>query len=265
MSIAAPTGFGKTMSALLIAFGITNDWSKITVIDSENESADLYEHLGPYNVISMHPPYNVDSFCDAVDMCIKNEQEVIIVDSTYHYWHGQGGLLDFVGSLGGKFTDWAKGSPLWARFLNKILQTPAHFICTSRKKQAYEISKGNDGKATVEKKGMEDQIRDGFDYEMTLAFDIISDKHMAKAQKDRTGIFMGKQEFIPTSQTGVVIKNWCESGAEPIQSTTPISAVAFAKAIERIEKGEINLIEKIKSTYFLTEDQIKSIDKLRPV
>ena len=37
---------GKTYSSLLIAYGMTADWSKIAVIDSENCSADLYAHLG---------------------------------------------------------------------------------------------------------------------------------------------------------------------------------------------------------------------------
>ena len=42
MSISSPTGFGKTVSALRLAYGITKDWKKIAVIDTENESASLY-------------------------------------------------------------------------------------------------------------------------------------------------------------------------------------------------------------------------------
>jgi hypothetical protein len=38
----------------------------------------------------------------------------------------------------------------------------------------------------VEKAGLDDEIRDGYEYEMTLAFEIINDKHMARASKDRT-------------------------------------------------------------------------------
>lgn len=46
IGLQGPSGSGKTYSALLLAFGITNDWSKIIVIDTENNSADLYSHLG---------------------------------------------------------------------------------------------------------------------------------------------------------------------------------------------------------------------------
>lgn len=36
---------------------IYGDWSKITVRDSENNSADLYAHLGHYNVLQLEGKY----------------------------------------------------------------------------------------------------------------------------------------------------------------------------------------------------------------
>jgi hypothetical protein len=255
MSVSAPTGFGKTTSALLIAKGITGDWTKVAVIDSENGSADLYEQLGDYNVVSMKPPFSVDNFCTAVDLCIKNGAEVIIPDSIYHYWHGKGGVLDYVGSLGGKFQDWAKGSPMWQKLLDKILQTDAHFICTTRKKQAYEIVQGSNGKKEVEKKGMEDQVRDGFDYEMTLALDIISANHLCKANKDRTGLFMGKPEFVVTEETGKAIKEWCESGKEAAKELPQIAEKAFGQAIEKFKAGDKEVFGKVRAAFTLTEEQ----------
>lgn len=42
LALAGASGSGKTYSSLLIAYGMTGDWSKIAVIDSENCSADLY-------------------------------------------------------------------------------------------------------------------------------------------------------------------------------------------------------------------------------
>ena len=52
MGLQGPSGSGKTYSALLIAYGLCNDWSKIAVIDSENHSSNLYAHLGKYKVVS---------------------------------------------------------------------------------------------------------------------------------------------------------------------------------------------------------------------
>jgi len=230
MAISAPTGYGKTYSALLLAYGITQDWSKIAVIDSENESASLYSDLGEYNTINMQPPYSVDNFCKAVDTCVEAGMEVIIVDSTYHYWHGKGGLLEFNNSLGGRYQDWAKTNVFYLKWMDKILQTPVHFVCTSRKKQAYEITKDASGKTVVEKKGMEDQIRDGFDYEMTIAFTINNAAHMAEAAKDRTRMFSGGQEFIISSQTGELIRQWCEEGIAPVDPKAEAIAEMYAAA-----------------------------------
>lgn len=213
MSIASPTGFGKTYSALLIAFGITNDWNKIAVIDTENESASLYSDLGDYNTLNIHPPFSADKYIEAIKICESAGIEVIILDSITHVWKGEGGLLEYQNSLGGRYQDWAKTTPIYQRWLNAILHSSSHVITTMRKKQAYAMISEN-GKNKVEKKGMEDEIRDGYDYEMTIAFEIINDKHLANVSKDRTRLFDGKPEFIITSETGKMIAEWCNSGVE---------------------------------------------------
>lgn len=229
MSIASPTGFGKTVSALILAHGITNDWEKICVIDTENESASLYaDHalpggykIGEFYTQQIHPPFTPEKYSEAIKKCEDNEIEVIIIDSVTHVWNGQGGLLEYNDSLGGnKFQNWAKTTPRYQAWLSSILHSKCHVITTNRKKQAYAlINEG--GKSKVEKQGMEDQIRDGYDYEMTIAFEIINDAHLARAAKDRTSIFVNKPEFIITEETGQLIKQWCESGIEAIN---PVSA-----------------------------------------
>lgn len=45
LALAGLSGSGKTFSALLISFGLTEDWEKISVIDTENGSAELYAAL----------------------------------------------------------------------------------------------------------------------------------------------------------------------------------------------------------------------------
>lgn len=214
MSLSSPTGFGKTYSALLIAHGMTGDWTKICVIDTENGSASLYADLGKdktYYTIPIEPPFTPEKYIEAIECCEKAGIEVIIIDSATHVWKGEGGLLEYNNSLGGKYQDWAKTTPRYQKWLNKILHSSCHMIVTMRKKQAYAmIQDGN--KTKVEKKGMEDEIRDGFDYEMTLAFEIVNDKHMALSTKDRTRLFVGLPEFIITEETGKQILDWCETG-----------------------------------------------------
>jgi hypothetical protein len=139
--------------------------------------------------------------------------ELIIIDSITHIWKGTGGILEYQNALGGRYQDWAKATPLYQKWLNKILQSQCHIITTNRKKQAYNlVTEGN--KTKVEKAGLDDEIRDGYEYEMTLAFEIINDKHMARASKDRTGLFVNLPEFVITPETGKMILHWCQSGVE---------------------------------------------------
>lgn len=188
LNIASPSGFGKTYGALLIAFGITGNWENIAVIDTENDSASLYAHLGNFKTIRLDPPYNPERYIQAINICEKAGIEVIIIDSITHIWKGEGGILEYQNSLGGRYQDWAKATPLYQKWLNAVLQSPCHVITTNRKKQGYNmITIGN--KTKVEKAGLDDEIRDGYEYEMTLALEIINDNHMAKASKDRTGLF----------------------------------------------------------------------------
>lgn len=215
MALQAPSGAGKTMSAILLAQGLTDgDLSKVAVIDTENGSADLYAHLGEYNVISLKPPFTPQQYIQAIEVCEKAGMEVIIIDSISHNWDY---LLDYHSSLAGNsFTNWAKIKPLEKMFIDKILQADAHVIATMRTKQDYVLNQ-RDGKFIPEKVGLKAVQRDGIDFEFTLVLDI-DIKHFAVSSKDRTGLFMDKPEFKITSSTGQRILEWCNEGAaqEPV-------------------------------------------------
>ena len=86
MALQAPSGAGKTYSSLLIAKGLTSNLSEVAIIDTENGSADLYAHLGEYNVLTLTPPYTPESYIEAIDVCLQNNMEVIIIDSISHCW-----------------------------------------------------------------------------------------------------------------------------------------------------------------------------------
>ena len=210
LALQGPSGSGKTMSALLLASGIT-DWSKIAVIDTEHHSADLYAHLGQYNVLPLSQPFTPERYGKAIESCEKAGMEVIIIDSISHEWEGKGGILDIHGSMvGNSFTNWAKVTPRHNEFVQKILQSDCHIIATIRSKQDYVLSEKN-GKMVPEKVGLKGVTREGLDYEFTLVFDV-DIKHQAVASKDRTGMFMDKPSLMISSKTGERIKRWCMSG-----------------------------------------------------
>ena len=82
-----------------------------------------------------------------------------------------------------------------------------------RSKQDYVLNEKN-GKMIPEKVGLKAVQRDNVDYEFTLVFDL-NIKNQAVASKDRTGLFMGKPEFIITANTGREILNWCNQSSKP--------------------------------------------------
>jgi hypothetical protein len=136
--------------------------------------------------------------------------EVIIIDSVSHEWDF---ILDYHSSLqGNSFTNWAKALPRHDAFVNKILQSNAHCICTIRTKTEYVLSEKN-GKMVPEKVGMKSVQRENLEYEFSVVWELDM-MHRAKVSKDRTGLFGGKPEFIPTIQTGNMLLEWCEMGQD---------------------------------------------------
>src|SRR5688572_27330407 len=94
LNLSGPSGSGKTYSALLLAKGLIGEWDKIAVIDTENGSASLYEHLGPFNVVPLAAPYSPERYKEAIDLCVTGGMECIIIDSSSHEWEGSGGCLE---------------------------------------------------------------------------------------------------------------------------------------------------------------------------
>lgn len=210
LGLQGPSGSGKTYGALLLAFGLCGDWNKIAVVDTENHSAELYSNLGPYNVLNLAAPFSPESYFSAIELCEKAGMEVIILDSVTHEWEY---LLDYhAGLQGNSFTNWAKVTPRHNAFVQKLLSSPCHIICTVRTKTDYVMNERN-GKLVPEKVGLKGIQRDGIDYELTLMFDLDL-KNNATATKDRTGLFFGKPEQKISIETGKTIRDWCESGAE---------------------------------------------------
>lgn len=249
LGLSAVSGGGKTFSALKIAYGLCGDWSKIALIDTENGSGDLYAHLGDYNVMPLNAPYSPERYIECIKDCENEGMEVIIVDSITHEWEGEGGCLRIQESLGGKYQDWAKVTPRHQAFIDALLQSKCHVITTVRRKQDYEMTKDSGGKIKVEKAGLKEVTRDGFEYELTVNLEL-DVRHNATASKDRTGLFIDKPSFVPSEETGKMILEWCESG-EDVE-------VAVQDAIEKLDNcnsvDELTMLKEMLPEY-VTKDK----------
>jgi hypothetical protein len=240
MGISGPSGSGKTYSAILIAKGLCDDLSKVCVIDTE-KSADLYENLGEYNVLSMKPPFTIESFKKAMTMCEKAGMQVIIIDSLSHFWIGEGGLLDKNDTLaktkykGNSYMAWSETTPEYRDIIDAIRYIDAHVICCLRVKTDYAIEKLESGKVSPKKVGLKEEMRDGFDYELSIMFNI-DYAHSAAVSKDRTGLF-DMRIITPSVETGEEIRNWCESPAGNYETLTSQEYQEIEMILDKIRES----------------------------
>lgn len=245
IGIFGPAGSGKTASSLLIAYGITKDWSKIGLVDTENGSGELYAgstiggvHIGQYQVARITAPFEPAKYIAAINAAVKGGLEILILDSISHAWAGEGGLLDFQGKVtskvGNSYTAWREVTPLHNKFVEAMLQSKIHLIATLRAKQEYILEQNEKGKIAPRKVGLAPIQRDGMEYEFTTVFSIGGD-HIATAEKDRTNLFDGKY-FIPGPETGEAFKAWLEAAPPAAASAEAPDADISELEKERLEE-----------------------------
>ena len=246
LGLSAVAGGGKTYSALLIAKGLAKgDFSKVAIIDTENGSADLYSHLGPYNVFTLKAPFSPEKYIEAIKICENAKMEVIIVDSITHEWDGVGGILNIADTMtGNSYTNWAKITPRHNAFIQSILQSDCHMITTVRRKQDYEMTTNSNGKLVPQKVGLKEITREGFEYELTVNLELDT-KHNVSCSKDRTGLFSGKPEFVPTEETGKELLEWCESGVDEISNEDMLKSCTTLEQLAEMY-GRLSATEKAR-------------------
>ena len=226
IAVEGPSGSGKTMSSLLLAYGLCRDWSRVCLADTENRSALYYPGqtvkvtnakgdvsettIGNFKHIDFQPPYMPEDYIGLIDSIVSNKDiDVLVIDSISPEWAG---CLDLQNRLGGQFKDWAKVSPLHAKFVDKIRLCEKHLIATMRSKQDYVIETNEKGKAAPRKVGLKAEQREGTDYEFGLVF-TVDMQHRARAGKDRTNLFNTEFPFQLTPAIGAKLAAWSCDGS----------------------------------------------------
>jgi len=211
--IGSPSGGGKTMSSLLIATGLS---AKICMVDTERGSASLYADQINFDVSEMEN-YSVSEFIKNLDFAEKAGYEVLILDSTTHIWDEI--LEDNQRIMKAKphlntYTVWADGNSKYKKFIQAILGSEMHIICTVRMKTEYVMQDNGKGKQAPVKVGMGMEQRSGFDYEFTAVMEGTVD-NVFTVTKDRTGLMQGRIIDKPGKDLGIELKVWLQTGADP--------------------------------------------------
>ena len=257
LGIAAPSGAGKTYSALLMAFGIGG---KVGLIDTEHGSGDLYAHLGDYDVIGIEAPYTVDKYQKAIAAFEQAGYTTIIIDSLSHAWAGDGGLLDKQGKIADRgtnsFAAWRTITPEHNALVDAMLQSPCHIIATMRAKQEYVLETNDKGKQTPKKVGMAPVQREGMEYEFTVMLDVDM-QHIASASKDRTSLFDGRF-FKISEDTGKELLAWLETGTEGPDVAAILRNISGSATVEILKSNFEAAMQMLDSIHHVAVAKAKN-------
>lgn len=224
MALTGVSGAGKTLGALYIAYGITGDWGKVALIDTEHKRAKLYanrEDLGTGQFLhaELIPPYSPERYKSYVaeGAAAVGSGGVVIVDSFSHAWNNEGGVLDIkdrIAQQSGKngYTAWNEAGREQTSLVNTILAVDCHTVVTMRSKMDYIMVENDRGKQQPQKVGLAPVQRDDTEYEFDIVLEIARN-HTATASKDTT--FLDKFGAIITVELGQQLKAWLDQGEEP--------------------------------------------------
>lgn len=224
LAIDGPTGAGKTYTALNIAKYFGNNL-KTVLIDTERNSARKFADIFSFNHLPLnnHHPTN---YRDAVQHCVDEGYEIIIVDSWSHAWMGEDGALALVDRAAERsrskntFIPWREVTPIHNKMVDAFLRAPVHLIVTMRSKMEYVMEKDSSGKFVVNKIGLKPIQREGVEYE----FDVIGDMNESNTMtisKSRCPKVSGKQYPMPGKEFAQILFAWCEGSGEAAPPEPP--------------------------------------------
>ena len=256
IALTGPSGAGKTLSALYLAFGLTGDWSKIALIDTEHERGRFYAEredlkIGQYLYAPLYPPYSPERYIEFVNDAAKavGNDGVVIVDSFSHAWNNEGGVLEIKSEIenqSGKtgFSAWNEAGKIQNGLINSILSVPCHTIVTMRTKMAYAMEVNERGKTVPVKIGLEPVQRENAEYEFDLVLQL-SREHIASASKDTT--FLDSWSGVITPELGAQLGKWLDEGEEPVRCACCGKAIlpTSKRSVEDIVKASTEKFGKV--------------------
>jgi len=145
IGLAAPSGEGKTYSALLLALGLAGgDHTKVGLLDTENQRGSLYSDIfgpdKPFMIGDLVAPFSPARYSKAMRQFADAGIEALVVDSMSHEHEGEGGIEEIANrpkanGEARKVADWITAKREHKRFMNTLLYLPCHVVCCFRARE----------------------------------------------------------------------------------------------------------------------------------
>ena len=240
--MGGPSGAGKTYSALRMAAGLAKCCgSRVAAIDTEAGRLNYYAEEFDFDGIQLEE-FTPEAYVEMINAAADAGYKVLIINSITHEWTY---CCDTVNKMpGNSFTNWGKMTPRHDRFMEAILQSLMHIICTVRGKDEYTLEEKN-GKQTPKKIGMGYKQRDNTEYEYTITFNIDQATHVASPMKDNTHLFENRYDVL-TERDGEALYHWANSGAAPARTLAPKpQAVPTSGSTEELQEQIAEKVSKL--------------------
>ena len=197
-----PTFSGKTLSSLLMANGVVQSirkckeeeaWKHIVLIDTEYGRGALYSNVGAYNYLQIQAPFTTEKLDEVLkELETMPDIDCIIIDSMTHFWSKEGGLLEqksIVDSAGGNtFSNWLNIGMKLNTTIELILKSSKYYFITARAKSDTVLTADSKGKMVPKTFGLKPDLRDGFDFECDIVFNVDKTDHTLLVEKGLTGM-----------------------------------------------------------------------------
>jgi hypothetical protein len=112
------------------------------------------------------------------------------------------------------------------------------------------------------KHGTKEITSEGFEYELSVNFELINENHLCKVSKDRTNLVHGKPEFIITSDVGKQLKAWCNQGVSLEDVKKEIKATTTLEGLKHLYQKYGNLKEQIQPLIINRKSEIENTTQI---
>jgi hypothetical protein len=238
LGLIAPSGGGKTYSAMRLASGIVGEGNKFAVIDTENRRALHYADMFSFDHCELHPPFRPDAYAEAIKEADKAGYKAIVVDSMSHEWASEGGMLDWqeaeLTRMAGddwkkreacKMAAWIKPKQSHKQMVSKLLQVKANLILCFRAEEKVKMEKDKDNKTVIVPIGFQPICSKELPYELTVSFLLNPDKpgipQPLKLQEQHRKMFPLDKPL--NEDSGKLISEWAKGGVK--KESPPLSAI----------------------------------------
>ena len=272
VGLAGGTGSGKTFSAMRMAAGIAGD-KPFAVIDTEAGRAKHYADAFHFDHGDLHPPFNPQSYAEAILAADQAGYPVIVVDSMSHEWSSEGGVLEMqeaeLDRMAGddwkkreqvKMAAWIKPKMQHKKMVQRLLQVRAHIILCFRAEEKVEMVRdektgkmvivpkvsrtGLDGWAPVTEKNLP--------FELTASFLLTADApgmpKPIKLQSQHRPMFPLDQPI--DEESGKKIAIWAAGGAIMDDTTRHLKSLENADSMDALKAS-------FELAYKSTKDEAK--------